>query len=451
MWFFGKKISINKLMKDEDQDEAVRADEEVSFAPRIETEKRAPAKKEERRVEPEDVLLELPSFDDPDDGSAAAEEDEDLFPLFMRSAPEEEKNKVPEEEASEEKAAPAEKEETSGEESPGEEPEEDEPEILFDPDLFASVEDSESDGLAEMIAGIVNKEGEKEEQTLVLPAEEFFTLFEEKGTSVDAKETPEEIFERLTELPYTARTYALYEGEVYLSSSDGEGGLYLFEEFGEFKRVQPGDCRTFIKLPQFEGTFRGKTHKTADLEYIMEQHAMKLLALAYTPAQNEALKLDGYLPERRSEAGKGRLFSKAVSLYRMKDLTVRADLTTTFPVLLGESYYIAVQRQDLEAIDCEKQYKRFCQRIANCVLDGKNEPFFSVQVLKVCRNLAVCFPLEGTPRKGDRFAGGEIAELAELPDGSYILQIGQDETVRLPLTVNTAERGQHRIELPEII
>ena len=53
------------------------------------------------------------------------------------------------------------------------------------------------------------------------------------------------------------------------------------------------------------------------------------------------------------------LLCKDISLYRIKDLTLRVELTVPTPVLTTCEYLVNLQRSDLEEVDCEKQFKKF--------------------------------------------------------------------------------------------
>ena len=77
----------------------------------------------------------------------------------------------------------------------------------------------------------------------------------------------------------------------------------------------------------------------------------------------------------------------------------------------------------------------------------KQQPFFMLQVLKKSKNLALAFPMDGKPRVGDRFAVGIITDLAENDDGTFVMRIGSDENVTLPLKEGKTSRGQHYISL----
>ena len=68
-----------------------------------------------------------------------------------------------------------------------------------------------------------------------------------------------------------------------------------------------------------------------------------------------------------------------------------------------------------------------------------------MQVQKVRRNLAVCFPMDGKPEIGDHLGGERITDMAPAGDGTLILKLGSDESVVPDLKEGRIVRGQHRI------
>ncbi len=287
----------------------------------------------------------------------------------------------------------------------------------------------------------------EQEETLLVPPTENKAEQEESHSEEKFSETPAEIFARLKVAPLSVRTYALYEGRIFLCHPDGADTLYLFSEYGDYNIVAPESCKAFIRISLLGGTFRNKCYTSSDFEYIIKEHAFPLCVLARGKAQYDNALKNGYKPYKTSHDGKGMLLFKAISLYRMKDLCLRVHLALTAPVAEGESFIIELPRTVLEEVDCEKQFRILCKKILDMVLGCKTNPFFTVQVLKIRRNIAVCLPLEGIPAPKDHFGGGTINATAPSDDGTLLIQIGQDEAFRPNLAEGFAERGQHRLSL----
>lgn len=265
--------------------------------------------------------------------------------------------------------------------------------------------------------------------------------------SEDGGEDPQGIYERLSALPLAARTYALYEGRMLLAHSDRNGGLYLFAEYGDYTIASPGDCKAFVRLTGLDGVFRGKAYSISDFEYIIKEHMWPLSVSARNKQEYTDYIDQGFAPYGKTTDGRGMTLRKALSLYRLKDLCLHVDLTLTGQIMQRENYVLELPRAILEEVDCEKQFKKLCKTVIELIEHQSVHPFFTVRVLKVRRNLAVCFPMEGIPASGDRFANGTISALAPVGDGTMILQIGQDQAVKLPLNEGDTERGQHRLTL----
>ena len=271
--------------------------------------------------------------------------------------------------------------------------------------------------------------------------EEF--SFEEDG------ENPREVYDQLMDLPYSARNYGVCDDNVFMVYPDGNGGLYFFETFGDYSIGSPDRCKAFVRLKGLKGHFKGTDYATSDFEYLTESRSWPICVLARNKEQYRSAVNQGYKPYKASADGTGMLLCKDVSLYRIKDLTLRAEITVPSPVLSTSEYLVGVSRGTIEGLDCEKQVKKLCKGIAELVLSEGEEVFFKMQVLKVRKNLVVCFPLQGLPQKGDSFGGGVITACAPAKDGTLILQIGHDEQRILPLEEGRAYLGQHTLTLIE--
>jgi hypothetical protein len=287
---------------------------------------------------------------------------------------------------------------------------------------------------------------EEEEEIVDFPEEvtedEEFS-FEEEG------ENPREVYEQLASLPYSARNYGVCEDKVYTVHPDGNGGLYFFETFGDYSIGSPDRCKAFVRLKGLKGHFKGTDYATSDFEYLTKSRSWPICVLARNKEQYRSAIDQGYKPYKASLDGTGMLLCKDISLYRIKDLTLRAEVTIPSPVLTTNEYLVCVSRADIEGLDCEKQFKKLCQRVAELVLAQNEDLFFKLQVLKARKNLAVCFPLQGLPLKGDGFGGGVITACAPAKDGTLILQIGSDPEKALPLEEGRAYFGQHKLVLEE--
>lgn len=390
MWLFGKRLNIRNAAREEDEEEAY-AEELPSFAPEIET---GISEYKEPEVCPSVDLL--PDFDEeeerpfamPNEGELAEEEEVDLS------------NEVEEQEDTEEDSS-------------------------FDTVALLNALEKEED-LPEEIA-----EEEPEEPLLN-----------------EDDDTPKEIYEQLKSLSYAAKTYGLSDNRMLLVHPDGNGGLYLFEEYGDYQVASPDKCKAFVRLKGLKGRFKGKNYATSDFEYVLKNRAWPLCVLATNKAQYRSAIDQGYKPYKTTSDEKGMLLCKDVSLYRIKDLTLWVELTVPSPVLTTCEYLVTISRATLEQADCEKEFKKLCRKVGEYLLENGNDVFFTVQVLKTARNLVVCFPLDGVPAKGDRFGGDVITALAPSADGTLILQIGNDQEARLPFVSGAAYKGQHALELP---
>lgn len=267
--------------------------------------------------------------------------------------------------------------------------------------------------------------------------------FEEDG------ENPREVYEQLLTLPYSARNYGLCGENILMVHPDGNGGLYFFETYGDYSVGSPDKCTAFVRLKGLKGHFKGVDYATSDFEYVTRNRSWPMCVLAKNKEQYRSAVAQGYKPYKASADGKGMLLCKDISLYRIKDLILRVELTVPAPVLTTTEYLVRVPRTMLEGLDCEKQFKKLCQMAAEYLLSLQGDSFFKAQVLKVCKNLVVCFPLEGVPQKGDYFGGAVITACAPAKDGTLILQIGNDTGRALPLEEGRSFVGQHYLELTE--
>lgn len=269
---------------------------------------------------------------------------------------------------------------------------------------------------------------------------------EEPEELYDEGQSPAQRYEQAMKQPYTARRYGLTDQGMKLVTLDGNGGLYLFEEFGDYMVASPDACSGYIRVIGIMGVFKGKEYRTTELEYVLKERAWPLLVVAKNKEQYRNAMAEGYQPYKRSSDGKGIVMVKPISLYRMKDLALKVEITYPSPVVQSQMYYISVNRAMLEGAEGEKQFKKLLQTVLEKMPD-RAQQFFRVQVLKVRKNIAVCFPMEGNPQVGDHFAEGMITAVAPAGDGTVLLQVGNDQTEVLPLAEGTEERGQHRITL----
>lgn len=324
--------------------------------------------------------------------------------------------------------------------------------------FLEETEDEEAEEVADE-----GEDSAREEQALIVPEEQAEELSEEQVEEqpedveeeeaeepriYEEGESPAEIYEELRDLPYASRTYGLLEDRMLLVHPDGLGGLFLFEEYGDYQVASPDKCKLFVRLKGLKGRFKGKNYATADFEYVIKNRAWPLMVLATNKNQYRSAIDQGYKPYKTAPDGKGMLLCKDISLYRIKDLTLRVELTLPTPVLTTAEYLVNLQRTDLEEVDCEKQFKKLCRRVGEYLHEQSGEALFTAQVLKVAKNLVVCFPLEGVAQKGDRFGGDVITAVAPASDGTLILQIGSEQNVRLPLEAGGAYKGQHLLALP---
>ena len=449
MWLFNKKLFRRLTEEDENEEKSINGDELPTFEPEILSEAAARTKeaaKEEKAQEsagdvdenelpympethsaPRFKGMHFPVIDvDLDDDEDALDElpDDKTAP----AAPPKESEAQPVEETPAPKEEPAKKKKAAKEEKAR---------SFWEFDEFGELEEPEKPEKNEE-----KKKESPEDVVNIAPAEQLHFPDE-----FDVESTPGDIYARLKALPFTARAYALSGDRLYLFHPDGKGRLYLFEQFGDFDIVSPADCAAFIKISSFGGSFRGTTYTTSDLEYIIRQRSWQLSRRVYDQqAYKEALD-DGFEPCKKPDAGKGMLMTKSVSLYRLKDLHLTAEVTVPGTVTTSETYRIDLPRTLLEATDGEKPYKKLCMSVIKLVTEQVEDPFFTAQILKARRNLAVCFPLEGAARTGDFFAGGVVTAAATLDNGTMILQIGNDQNVRLPVKEDAIERGQHRLTL----
>ena len=254
------------------------------------------------------------------------------------------------------------------------------------------------------------------------------------------------MYQQEKELSYSERIYALHDGRLFWACPDATGAVYLFEEFGEYIKVLPAECDAFFRIGGLEVSFKGKIHRTGNLEYVFREKAFPFFRQVKNKQEYDTAEKEGYKPFRRSENGKGMRMVKPVSLYRMKDLTVLLEKIGGSPAEENRKYALAIPRRLLEEVDGERQFKKLLSTMAQR-LEGEEDCSFKVQVLRVRKNLAVCLPLKGQPQVGDRFAGNRITDLALTEDGTVILQIGNDRETPLPLTEGTVEEGQHLLAL----
>ncbi len=391
MWLFGKRINVRKVARDEDTDEDTTDEELPSFAPKLIIDS------------PEEAAPVLPSFEEePSVRAYSSHGEED--PSGRRTPTQ------PSEDMNEEKMR-ARMQSTGDSDRNGE--------ILTDApaDMDALIGQSGGDG--------------------------------DDGCG----EKPEEIYEHLKTLPLSSRLYALYDGRVLPAHSDGNGGLYLFDENGEYILASSGECKAFARLTGLSGIFRGRLYSTTDFEYIMKERQWPLRAAARSKTAYEEYVEQGFEPCGRTSDGRGLALSKSVSFFRMKDVCLRTELTLPghmpgqFAGSRSESYVFGLPRAILEEMSDEKQFRKLCKTVMERAGEQTGELFFTVQVLKVRRNLAVCFPLEGMPQAGDHFAGGTVNAVAPAGDGTVIVQVGQDQSVKLPLSEGETEKGQRRLTL----
>ncbi len=275
-----------------------------------------------------------------------------------------------------------------------------------------------------------------------------------KGENLQESEKEEEalagcaerLFQQEKELSYSERIYGLHDGRLFWTCPDTTGMVYLFEEFGEYVKVLPSECDAFFRIEGLEVSFKGKIHRTGNLEYVFRERAFPFFRQVKSKQEYDFAEKEGYKPFKRSENGKGLRMVKPVSLYRMKDLTVLLEKIGGSSAEESRTYALAIPRRLLEEIDSERQFKKMLCLMAQR-LEGEENYSFRVQILRVRKNLAVCLPLKGQPQVGDRFAGNRITDLALAEDGTIILQIGNDRETPLPLTEGTVEEGQHLLAL----
>ena len=317
---------------------------------------------------------------------------------------------------------------SEAEELPGQETEETKDSMLFEELEVESVTPA---------SVIEELQEDKQEGTFREPEKE-----EEESSSACA----EKLYQQEKELSYSERIYALHDGRLFWACPDATGAVYLFEEFGEYIKVLPAECDAFFRIGGLEVSFKGKIHRTGNLEYVFREKAFPFFRQVKNKQEYDTAEKEGYKPFRRSENGKGMRMVNPVSLYRMKDLTVLLEKIGGSPAEENRKYALAIPRRLLEEVDGERQFKKLLCTMA-LRLEGEEDCSFKVQVLRVRKNLAVCLPLKGQPQVGDRFVGNRITDLALTEDGTVILQIGNDRETPLPLTEGTVEEGQHLLAL----
>lgn len=445
MWLFGKRVNISKVARDEEEEE-LEASELPSFAPEILVDEKVSQKQEfkAQRAQGQCTVETLQnSTQEPEQVPVEEQETEpwkdamdDLDPFFEDASKEElpggekklslwEKAKkklqkqMPEEEQEENELPVFEEDEEEALFLPPQEPEQ----VAQEP-LQAVIEEPQED-LPEEIT-------EEEEES-----------FEEAGAD------PRELYEQLKALPYAQRNYGLYQDKMLMIHPDGDGGLYFFEEFGDYNMGSPDQCKAFVRIKGLKGRFKGKNYATSDLEYVISKKAWPVCVLARNNAQYRSAIDRGYKPYKRSADGKGILLCTDISLYRIKDLSLRVELTVPTPVLSTVDYQLTLPRTILEGVEGEKQFKKLCKAVCEYLLTLEDDARFAVQVLKVRKNIAVCFPLQGMPKTGDLFADGVITAVAPAADGTLLLQIGNDTDVVLPLKEGGSYKGQRQLALSE--
>ena len=435
MWLFKKKNTIRSLTEEDEEDRDICEDELPTFEPEILSDVAARTKEAAKKESASEAVKddidtgELPYI--PEKGDAPQ-----FGPMHFNATDAEFDDDEPAEELPEEAPSPFADKPSNGAEDGAPQQEEDKkaPETPEKSDFWAfdALEGTEK----------ASEKEPKQETVKIAPAEQI--AFPDDFGS---ESTPGDIYAHLKGLPYTSRGYALSNDRLYLFHPDGKGKLYLFEQFGDFDIVDPEDCKAFIRITSFGGTFRGTKYTTTDLEYIIKQKNWPLTIRVNNRRSYDEAVTDGFVPVKKPGAGKGMLMTKTVSLYRLKDLHLTAEITVPGPAAASETYRVDLPRTLLEATDGEKPFKKLCKSVIDLVTEQAEDPFFTAQILKVCRNLVVCFPLEGAARTGDLFAGGVVTAVAPLDNGTTILQIGSDQKVRLPLSENAVERGQHRLTL----
>ena len=270
---------------------------------------------------------------------------------------------------------------------------------------------------------------------------------EEEAPAQDLSDArPGEIYVRLRALPECEQVYGLYDGRMLLSCPDDAGGVYLFEENGDYLIAEPGDCKGYLRVLSVEGSFRSKTYKTKDLAYILREKTFPITANVRTKEEYDLAARDGYLPYRQSSDGKSIKMVKPMSLYRMKDTVLRVEFAGGRTVGESEEFVLGFERSLFEESEGSKHFSRICKAALETILKVE-QPFFTLQVLKVRKNLVLAFPMDGKPKIGDRFADGCITDLASTDDGTLVLRIGADENAALPLHEGRSARGQHQITI----
>lgn len=272
----------------------------------------------------------------------------------------------------------------------------------------------------------------------------------ESPEEAEAREAEAEVraalFTELSALPANRRVYGVYGKEMLLSCPDGKGGVLLFDRTGGCIAATPGDCSAFIRICGAEGWFRGKHEKTGDVVYLLDEQTFPLSFVAKNRAQYDLALEDGYLPDEKAEHVNGILMIKPLSLYRVKDLMLRVEYADGGNVAESDEYLLDADRSFFDGPTGMAQFARVGRACAE-TLSAEKQPFFTVQVQKVRRNLTVVFPMDGRPAIGDLLAGERITDLAQMEDGALLLKLGYDDKITPALKEGESARGQHKITL----
>lgn len=409
-----KRIKINRIARDEEESDDLLP--EASFAPLIEeeTEKTAPraaffdAAEDLAVTEmPSDALVgRIDGGYDPEEPATDGEEREELPP----------------DDGSDGVSA-----------SDGPETETSDPQVSSDPN---GEEEDPSFGWERMDGGD-SVCGEDSEHPAVGAAD--------VGDSGDDEEA-QALFTELCALPLHRRVYGLYGKDLLLSCPNERGGVYLFDRNGVCLSAAPDECAAFIRLCGAEGYFRNKRCRTSDLSYLLDEQSFPLSFIARNREQYDLSLEDGYLPYETAANGRGARMIKPLSLYRMKDLMLRVEYADAKNGVESDEYLIDADRSSFEGPGGYAQFLRLGRACAETVA-ASVDPFFSVQILKVRKNLVVCFPMDGRPLVGDLLADEKITDMTQMDDGALLLKLGSDESLRPDLKEGDTVKGQHRIVL----
>ena len=269
-----------------------------------------------------------------------------------------------------------------------------------------------------------------------------------KEQEAEPEDDPSRLFDELRALPLASRVYGLYGSRLLLSCPNGADKVLLFEENGACIPADAGDCAAYIRIAGVEGVFRGKRKSTTDLEYLMTEKSFPLSFLATNSEQYELAEKEGFLPYKKAPNSRGVLMIKPLSLYRIKDLTLRVEFADGRSIRESSEYLIGFDRSLFEDTEGSRQFQRIGRAAAELLLAHEHISF-TVQIMKIQKNLVLCFPMDGTPEKGDLLAGERIVELAPAKNGALVLQLGTDDEVKLKLREGTSEKGQRHLSLSE--